>query len=529
MQLGINNLENQAQLLEHGYLYWLNMQDRKHAISFAIHTLHANNECANALILNSITADEIKNSKVSANVLRDVQAEVYETTNYPYFFKKLISDCERAHFSQKKDLIVVLLSCELVLNTDFNELKLVLNDLNSYLAKRKLTMVFISHNTEKINCSARLASLASSLTGLSSLAINDDAEYIGHYHMSFWRCSHGTIASGDNIITYDSNGYKIIGNEYVDITNADDLNEFHVVGTVFNPDNRSYPNIYRYHDNSELFSEAIKGFTLASCMFAINDRAEIDDLGRYIYELRKQRGNAVVILVCERLSGIRAGSERFLLSCGANFIFEASASSTYINAMLTCFKGYTFNRAISMDFEALLTRYHDLNQQKLGLLTPADFAQNTAAQLSNMDLDIIGHGLLIVFKIKYTLPSEIVAEQFIPVRSGDICTLINRNLAVFLPSCNEEELETALSRVFATDITKLFESYYCYSQDHEILNEVEKLNHESELKPISKEQVRSITELQTNMQNMRRGTTSKIIISNKEASKVETFDLNNLK
>lgn|SRR5574344_1854919 len=529
MQLGIHNLEDQAQLLEHGNTYWLNVPNRNQAISIAVNSLHVNNTHKCSLILNNINALDIKNLGISPITLSDISAKVYETTYYPYFFKKLISDLERASIAKDSDIAIVVLSSELVLNTDYNELKYVLNDLNHYLIKRNLALLFISYTVENINCSARIAQLSSYLTGISSLTLQDNDSTKGHYQVSFWRTSNGTIASGDNAVCITNKGCSVISNEHVDITNANDINDFYLVGSNFNPDSRSYLNIYRYPNNIELFNAALSNCTQASCMFKINDRAEIDELGKYVYHLRKQRGNSLVILVWEQLPGIRASSERFLLTCGANFIFESTATSTYINAMLSCFKGYFFNRNTSISFDSLLTRYHEANQQKLGFLAPNDFAKNVAQQLSSIDLDIIGHGVLVVLTIKKILQTEMVTEQFIPVRIGDVCTILNHSLVVFLPSCNENELTTALKRVFSTELNKLFDNYFLFSQDHEILAEVEKLNHEEMIRPMSKSQIKMITDQQTYIQKERKGLLNSYNLGNTVSPKTSAFNLSNLK
>ncbi|MDP1255246.1 BcsE family c-di-GMP-binding protein, partial [Klebsiella pneumoniae] len=58
----------------------------------------------------------------------------------------------------------------------------------------------------------------------------------------------------------------------------------------------------------------------ATILFSIPQTTQLEQLGRYIHTLRRQRGTALKIIVREQTPSLRATDERILLSSGASLV-----------------------------------------------------------------------------------------------------------------------------------------------------------------------------------------------------------------
>lgn len=80
-----------------------------------------------------------------------------------------------------------------------------------------------------------------------------------------------------------------------------------------------------FDTNDEVFN-AGRTAQAATILFSITQNTQIEQLGRYIHTLRRQRGTALKIIVREQTPSLRATDERLLLSSGASLVIPSSAS-----------------------------------------------------------------------------------------------------------------------------------------------------------------------------------------------------------
>ncbi|MFS9668907.1 BcsE family c-di-GMP-binding protein, partial [Klebsiella pneumoniae] len=80
-----------------------------------------------------------------------------------------------------------------------------------------------------------------------------------------------------------------------------------------------------FDTNDEVFN-AGRTAQAATVLFSITQNTQIEQLGRYIHTLRRQRGTALKIIVREQTPSLRATDERLLLSSGASLVIPSSAS-----------------------------------------------------------------------------------------------------------------------------------------------------------------------------------------------------------
>jgi hypothetical protein len=93
----------------------------------------------------------------------------------------------------------------------------------------------------------------------------------------------------------------------------------------------------------------------ATLIFSITQNEQIEQLGRYIHTLRRQRGSALKIVVREQTPSLRATDERLLLSSGANMVIPSGAPLSRCLTLIESVQKQQFTRHIPEDFNTLLT------------------------------------------------------------------------------------------------------------------------------------------------------------------------------
>lgn len=109
-----------------------------------------------------------------------------------------------------------------------------------------------------------------------------------------------------------------------------------------------------FDTNDEVFN-AGRTAQAATILFSITQNTQIEQLGRYIHTLRRQRGTALKIIVREQTPSLRATDERLLLSSGASPVIPSSASLSRCLTLIESVQNQKFSRHIPEDFATLLT------------------------------------------------------------------------------------------------------------------------------------------------------------------------------
>lgn len=220
-------------------------------------------------------------------------------------------------------------------------------------------------------------------------------------------------------------------------------------------------------DNETLFK---KGMTTSSAtlLFSVRSNEEIESVARWIYELRSTQGPNLKIFAVLASPAIRRYGMLLLHSCGANLVFEYTASPAYVRIVMSLLAHESFNRVIPESFDKVEAHFKAMSPQ--GPIAPELFFKTVASYIAST-MDAQGsHGALLVLKPSGDLTAREVAGAFHPERSGDICCVIGSRLVVFLADCMPEYLSLAFSRIFTAPADRLFSSYIDAYEDHLILD-----------------------------------------------------------
>lgn len=472
MKLGIKGLKDQLQIIDKGGLYILDCTNSAIAINLTLFSIIENKENSSHIFIDDIELENFYSEFSNPNLIPNINASIYKFKNSKNIFKSIINDFFQFKITKEQDIIYIILN-----KNDFcineNHILHFFDDLFFFAKSNNLSIVTVLHGNDDNSVLKSLLLNNVRANGIASIYPYNET-YILQFN--YWKGASSSTQANFIELTLNCNGFSSVGtNKDIDLSSTDKGDFYiHSLCDQFTPDNNLYNNTLKFETNEKLYEHAIKHATAATIMFFITDRIEIDKLGFYIYDLRVSRGNQLVILLLEFIDGIRANTERFLLSCGANFIFPKNVTVTYIQAMLQCFYGRIFTRIIPTTYDELIEKLHFIENQPIGHLTVKEFKENVKKQLSGKYLGIRGQPTLIVLTPISNLDMSIVVNQLHPLRKGDVFCIIKNELALFLPSCTSNEIKLTINRIFSVPLEKLFESYYAYYKDSDIFDELER-------------------------------------------------------
>lgn len=483
MNLGITGLYDIAQSLEEGGIYIINTSDFSTSLNLAITALVENQqEQVCSLWLDScISYDDIKGGTNSDLLSQLNKVKLFQLNEDNEDLKEFAHDLWRNFHKNKSKLSVLLLDEARIIGDDVKLKRSNIRAINSFAKESRTVVLTFIYGVNNQKTQARIINLSKYLSGVTSVLLNGKS-YCATTH--FWNNKNSVVYTGSYYFDVMADGIYFRKNGAEEIS-ARDERDFYIINQSYIPNSSICNNINVFKSNKELYEESFEKVSSGVCIFTITDRLEISVLAEYIYNLRRKRGNAVVILVYECIPGIRAVSEKLLLASGANFIFNSGATHSYMNAVIECFIGTTFNRPIKNSFTEIVKEYNLFENFLAGFMVFDSFYDNVIKQLTTYGADV--SNCLIVLNCSIEIDVQLAIEQFVPIRSGDICTICGNKIVIFFPYCSENDLSTALSHTFRVAPKRLFRSYLPFFDSLQIKKVIREMRNDSNTKLLSEE------------------------------------------
>ncbi len=211
----------------------------------------------------------------------------------------------------------------------------------------------------------------------------------------------------------------------------------------------------------------------ATVIFNLDNNQQIIPLAESIHHLRRSRGSALKIVVRELQTSMRHSDERLLLACGVNIVVPADTRLSHFLTMLEGIQGQSYNRHVPADLEQLVATMQPLNLK--GFLAPERFCNAVQQLLSNTQLPENGKGLLVALRPSPQLRAQQALTLCKTRRYGDLVTLIDDRLYLFLFSCRFNDLDTALKSVFPLPYEEIFVNRMIWYEDVQMLSEIRQI------------------------------------------------------
>lgn len=224
-----------------------------------------------------------------------------------------------------------------------------------------------------------------------------------------------------------------------------------------------------FETNEGLFNEA-RTTQAATIVFSLTQNNQIEAIARQIHTLRRQRGSALKIVVRENTTSLRATDERLLLGCGANMVIPWNAPLSRCLTLIESIQGQQFNRYVPEDISTLLSMTQPMKLR--GYQKWDTFCEAVSNMMSNTLLPENGKGVMVALRPVPGIRIEQALTLCRPNRTGDIMTIGDNRLVLFLSFCRVNDLDTALNHIFPLPTGDIFSNRMIWFEDNLISAEI---------------------------------------------------------
>lgn len=363
-------------------------------------------------------------------------------------------------------LFILLCSSNAWKNISNDNLRVWLENIHRWVKYHNCTLLIVNPGINNDKQFSFLTAEYRSLYGLASLRSQQD---IHLYDIAFWCNEKGVSARQQLILEPRGDGWQLARQEEATVQPRSD--EKRILSNVAvlegAPPLSEYWSLF---DNNEALFEEARTTQAATVIFSLTQNNQIENLARQIHSLRRQRGSALKIIVRENIASLRATDERLLLGCGANMVIPWNAPLSRCLTLIESVQGQQFNRYVPEEIATLLTMTQPLKLR--GFQTWDIFCDAVGNMMQNTLLPPDGKGVLVALRPVPGIRLEQALTLCRPNRVGDIMTIGDNRLVLFLSFCRVNDLDTALNHIFPLPIADIFSNRMVWFEDSQIAAEL---------------------------------------------------------
>jgi cellulose biosynthesis protein BcsE len=187
----------------------------------------------------------------------------------------------------------------------------------------------------------------------------------------------------------------------------------------------------------------------------------LDVLCRVVHGLRSHCGRAVKIVVRERGASMRHQDELLVLNLGATMVVSHEASFARFQGMMASVQGQLSARPIIEDYRTALSA--SLGSSVRGYLPLALFCNQVELVIERAQVLLLPH-VLLRMKLRADVSHLEALRACTLRRAGDICSVRDDNLYLFLFACPIANSDVALQRIFNGRIGFYFQNIVRYQE-----------------------------------------------------------------
>lgn len=479
MQLGIIQLQSQIQQLAPGCLSVIEPDTPETAALLALYAIGKSRGQSSLLISDEPLPDT---GPLTAETSPGFRNAEYFTARSP---RRLISalprDLRKCLGLRSGILIICLFRGQLACEVSVRKLIKQLAGLRAYLRDSGNTLLLLPWGLNQ-EITDRFMSVSPGLAGLAVLSripALDEAENKAarnpldssyRYEIHFWTDGSSHTDTMICILKLGREGFCSIRSDGMPLDVFADASKCYIAGQDFMADSGFYTHTEHFPDNKSLIAAVQDKCNGATCILELRSRAEIEELAEQLHQLRVARGSHPVLVVWERLPGIRNSSERLLLASGASFIFPHDARPIYMNVMLERLRNYPWQGNVPR-YHEIIREYREFAALGSGYRESGEFIRIITESLGGNGgiLRLKRSPALVLLVCRSGITPGIAASLFNPSRHGDICAVRENGLMVFLSSCSYEEIQMTLNRIFTEPADKIFTAMHVISNRRKIL------------------------------------------------------------
>ncbi|KMK12839.1 cellulose biosynthesis protein BcsE [Pluralibacter gergoviae] len=460
---GIQSLWSEVSHMPAGGVWWVNVERRQDAVRLLNQTVAMQEEHARVAV---ITMSE--NPHHIVKIDQDQGPQKIDLFSMPneqdslYFLRRdLLCSLNPTNY-----LFIILIADSIWENIPLTRLKHWLNKNQRWASDYQCSLLILNYGTGTDTRQSALFNQHQSLSGLARLHYQGDNHL---FDITFWRNEQGVSAHQQLTIINMDDRWLISENEIADVQPRSD--EQQVLCTAIALEGAPLLSEYWsvFDSNSELFNAA-RSAQAATLLFSVETIAQIEPLAREIHTLRRQRGNALKIVVREVIACLRTPDERLLLGCGANLIIPWNAPLSRGLTLIESVQRQLFQRHVPDDLRPLLEMTHPLALR--GFQKWDDFCDGVLSVLDHPLLTPDTRGVMVALRPVPGLRAEQALTLCRPSRTGDIVTIGNNTLILFLVFCRINDIEIALNHIFPLPIGDIFTHRKVWYEDRQLRSEL---------------------------------------------------------
>lgn len=475
--LGIRQIWEELSVMQSPGFYWVNVDRQTDANLLCRQVISAQTEDSLlALIYGGDRPDNLLTDLPSPAVKK---LPLYSLPEKKAALLYLRNDLMRA-LNPKNRLLILLAPANLWQTFTHDELREWSYSTAKWLRQRQCTMVILSHGSGVNKLRGQLSNEHRIFNGLSSLQWQQDS---AQYLVNWWSTPHCINANQLLTLNQTPQGWQAEEESPALHTQVvSDAGRYLAERCILEGAPPLSANWQLFENSTSLTQQGMQAMA-ATLIFALYQSDHIDVLAHQIHNLRRQRGNGLKIVVREMSASLRYSDERLLLACGASLIVPHAAPLSSFLTMLEGIQGQRLSRHIPADIDALLAGLRPLPVK--GYLPLENFSQAVVSLIENTLLPEDGKGVMVALRPVPGLTARQSMTLCHQRRFGDVMTVAQNRLFLFLSTCRINDLDTALKFIFRLPVREAFSNWVVWYQDVDILSEINQLTQNLELAQFS--------------------------------------------
>ncbi|WON77078.1 cellulose biosynthesis protein BcsE [Serratia sp. UGAL515B_01] len=493
--LGIRRIWHELSVMQAPGFYWVNFDRQADAAMLCKQIIAAQTEDSQlALIYMGDQPDLLLNNSFSPALKK---FPLFSLPEKKTALLGLTDDLMRALKPQNR-LLILLAPASLWKTFNSDELCVWASNIAKWLHQRQSTLVILCHGSGVNRLKGQLSTEHRTLDGLASMQWQQDS---AKYLVNWWLTANDINANQLFTLHLDAQGWQGVDsiNTPSPIAEHNDENLYLAEQHILEGAPPLSANWQLFENNTQLMQKGMLTKT-ATLIFSLHQNDEIDELAHQIHTLRRSRGEGLKIIVRDMSASVRYSDERLLLACGANLIVPHVAPLSRFLTMLEGIQGQRLSRHIPEDISTLMVGLRPL--QSKGYLPLADFCSTVVSLMENTLLPEDGKGVMVALRPAPGLSARQSMTLCHQRRFGDIMTVAQNRLFLFLSTCRINDLDTALKFIFRLPVSEAFSNRIVWHQDVDITakirlltQDIESSHRETSLEPRPVKTVTKVAEM----------------------------------
>ncbi|MFG6654215.1 cellulose biosynthesis protein BcsE [Scandinavium sp. M-37] len=461
--LGIQSLWDEVSHMPLGGVWWMNVERREDAVSLMNQTIAAQNSDAKVA---AITMGEKPHKLVKLNASHG--PEKIRLFNMP--------KNENGLYSLRQDLLcsldpagylfILLCSDNAWQNIPPERIKKWLNSTQSWAKYYGCSLLILNPGNNTDSQISLLLAEYRALSGLASLRFLGDSHLLD---IAFWANDKGVSARQQLQVNNSGNTWQLAEQEETVVQPRSDEKDVLSTKSALEgaPPLSEHWTVF---DTNDAVFNAARSAQAATVIFTVEQTSQIEQLAHDIHTLRRQRGSAMKIVVREITASLRATDERLLLGCGANLVVPWNTPLSRCLTLIESVQKQQFQRYVPDEIGTLLSMTQPLKLR--GYQKWDIFCKAVHNIMNNPLLPADNKGVMVALRPVPGLRVEQALTLCRPNRLGDIMTIGDNRLVMFLTFCRINDLDTALNHIFPLPTGDIFSNRMIWFEDKQITAEI---------------------------------------------------------